>query len=73
MYSFSEYQSDLDHIGPVPPGQHARASSFPGTPEISIAIINENWRGKSDWTERRRIQNRLNQRAFRERHRKTPP
>lgn len=32
-------------------------------------IMNENWRGKTDPLERRRIQNRLNQRAFRERQR----
>ncbi|KAK3615912.1 hypothetical protein LTR56_026309 [Elasticomyces elasticus] len=33
------------------------------------AVVNENWRGKNDPTERRRIQNRLNQRAFRQRQR----
>ncbi|KAK5130219.1 hypothetical protein LTR08_002304 [Meristemomyces frigidus] len=32
-------------------------------------ILNENWRGKTDPIERRRIQNRLNQRAFRDRRR----
>lgn len=38
------------------------------------AVLNENWRGKSDALERRRIQNRLNQRAFRQRQRsKEPP
>lgn len=34
-----------------------------------ITTTNENWRGKNDPAERRRIQNRLNQRAFRERQR----
>jgi hypothetical protein len=33
------------------------------------SITNENWRGKNDPSERRRIQNRLNQRAFRQRQR----
>ncbi|EMD01226.1 hypothetical protein BAUCODRAFT_118932 [Baudoinia panamericana UAMH 10762] len=33
------------------------------------AVVNENWRGKNDPAERRRIQNRLNQRAFRQRQR----
>lgn len=33
------------------------------------SVTNENWRGKNDPTERRRIQNRLNQRAFRQRQR----
>lgn len=32
-------------------------------------VVNENWRGKNDPIERRRIQNRLNQRAFRQRQR----
>ncbi|KXT00728.1 hypothetical protein AC578_8221 [Pseudocercospora eumusae] len=32
-------------------------------------VTNENWRGKNDPTERRRIQNRINQRAFRQRQR----
>ncbi|KAH9845465.1 alpha/beta hydrolase fold [Teratosphaeria destructans] len=32
-------------------------------------VINENWQGKNDPQERRRIQNRLNQRAFRQRQR----
>jgi hypothetical protein len=36
---------------------------------LRIRTINENWRGKSDPSQRRCIQNRLNQRAFRERHR----
>lgn len=36
---------------------------------LRITTINENWRGKSDPSQRRCIQNRLNQRAFRERHR----
>lgn len=34
-----------------------------------ITTTNENWRGKNDPAERRRIQNRINQRAFRERQR----
>lgn len=38
-------------------------------PGIRITTTNENWRGKNDPAERRRIQNRLNQRAFRERQR----
>lgn len=39
-------------------------------PYIRISgVTNENWRGKNDPTERRRIQNRLNQRAFRQRQR----
>lgn len=33
------------------------------------SVTNENWRGKNDPTERRRIQNRINQRAFRQRQR----
>lgn len=36
---------------------------------LRLCIENENWRGKNDPTERRRIQNRLNQRAFRQRQR----
>lgn len=36
---------------------------------IRITTVNENWRGKNDPAERRRIQNRLNQRAFRHRQR----
>nr|POE58683.1 hypothetical protein CFP56_68358 [Quercus suber] len=36
-------------------------------------VLNENWRGKSDAQERRRIQNRLNQRAFRQRQRSGEP
>lgn len=38
-------------------------------PGIRITTTNENWRGKNDPAERRRIQNRLNQRAYRERQR----
>jgi hypothetical protein len=37
-------------------------------PFVSYQSINENWRGKSDPIRRRCIQDRLNQRAFRERH-----
>ena len=42
-------------------------------PGIRITTTNENWRGKNDPAERRRIQNRLNQRAFRERQRSGEP
>lgn len=38
-----------------------------------ITTTNENWQGKSDPAERRRIQNRLNQRAYRERQRVASP
>jgi hypothetical protein len=38
-------------------------------PGFRITTTNENWRGKNDPGERRRIQNRINQRAFRERQR----
>jgi hypothetical protein len=38
-------------------------------PGFRIKTTNENWRGKNDPAERRRIQNRINQRAFRERQR----
>lgn len=41
----------------------------PSDPGLRIPTTNENWRGKNDPAERRRIQNRLNQRAFRERQR----
>ena len=44
-------------------------STGPGIPIATIVTANENWRGKNDPAERRRIQNRLNQRAFRERQR----
>ena len=36
---------------------------------FSVTVTNENWRGKNDPSERRRIQNRINQRAFRQRQR----
>jgi hypothetical protein len=42
-------------------------------PGFRITTTNENWRGKNDPAERRRIQNRLNQRAFRERQRSGEP
>ena len=41
-------------------------------PSCELTILNENWRGKTNRLERRRIQNRLNQRAFRERERSSP-
>lgn len=41
----------------------------PGIPIATVMTANENWRGKNDPAERRRIQNRLNQRAFRQRQR----
>jgi len=43
--------------------------SYPGIPIATVMTANENWRGKNDPAERRRIQNRLNQRAFRKRQR----
>ncbi|RMY84869.1 hypothetical protein D0864_07451 [Hortaea werneckii] len=44
--------------------------STPSPETIRITgVVNENWRGKNDPVERRRIQNRLNQRAFRQRQR----
>lgn len=46
------------------------SQSPPADPSIRIcSVTNENWRGKNDPQERRRIQNRLNQRAFRQRQR----
>lgn len=42
---------------------------MPDNTGVRITTTNENWRGKNDPAERRRIQNRLNQRAFRERQR----
>lgn len=58
----------------MPPrsGQPKLATQLPPRPtEVGprITTTNENWRGKNDPAERRRIQNRLNQRAFRERQR----
>lgn len=46
-----------------------RSPLQPGIPIATVMTANENWRGKNDPAERRRIQNRLNQRAFRERQR----
>ncbi|KAK5167970.1 uncharacterized protein LTR77_006537 [Saxophila tyrrhenica] len=43
--------------------------SSPSIPIATVMTANENWRGKNDPAERRRIQNRLNQRAFRQRQR----
>lgn len=49
--------------------EHASQSRSPD-PNVPIcSVTNENWRGKNDPTERRRIQNRINQRAFRQRQR----
>ncbi len=47
----------------------SRQSSSPTIPITDVMTANENWRGKNDPAERRRIQNRLNQRAFRQRQR----
>jgi len=44
-------------------------ASGPAIPLTTVVTANENWRGKNDPAERRRIQNRLNQRAFRQRQR----
>lgn len=50
--------------------RHSSAStSPPAIPIATVSTANENWRGKNDPAERRRIQNRLNQRAFRQRQR----
>ena len=50
--------------------ERARSSTTsPGIPIATVMTANENWRGKNDPAERRRIQNRLNQRAFRQRQR----
>lgn len=47
-----------------------QSQGFSMEPRIQVCgVTNENWRGKNDPTERRRIQNRLNQRAFRQRQR----
>ena len=46
-----------------------RSPPQPGIPIATVMTANENWRGKNDPAERRRIQNRLNQRAFRQRQR----
>ncbi|KAK3720382.1 hypothetical protein LTR37_003793 [Vermiconidia calcicola] len=50
--------------------QGRRSSTMgPAIPIATVTTSNENWRGKNDPAERRRIQNRLNQRAFRQRQR----
>ena len=49
--------------------EHTRSPSQPAIPIATVMTANENWRGKNDPAERRRIQNRLNQRAFRQRQR----
>lgn len=52
------------------PRDYYMSQSPPADPSIRIcSVTNENWRGKNDPQERRRIQNRLNQRAFRQRQR----
>lgn len=58
----------------MPPRQDQAKSAVAPRPAqadngFRITTTNENWRGKNDPAERRRIQNRLNQRAFRERQR----
>ena len=52
-----------------PPKPPARSPPVMTDPGFRITTTNENWRGKNDPAERRRIQNRINQRAFRERQR----
>lgn len=47
----------------------AHGYSAAAIPITTVSTANDNWRGKNDPAERRRIQNRLNQRAFRERQR----
>ena len=49
--------------------ERAKATTSPSIPIATVMTANENWRGKNDPAERRRIQNRLNQRAFRQRQR----
>jgi hypothetical protein len=53
----------------LPPKPPARTPPVMTDPGFRITTTNENWRGKNDPAERRRIQNRINQRAFRERQR----
>jgi hypothetical protein len=57
---------------PAQPSPAVRPPVMPD-PGFRITTTNENWRGKNDPAERRRIQNRLNQRAFRERQRSGEP
>ena len=54
---------------PKPPKQPAQSPPRLIDPGFRVTTTNENWRGKNDPAERRRIQNRINQRAFRERQR----
>nr|OQO21998.1 hypothetical protein B0A51_12350 [Rachicladosporium sp. CCFEE 5018] len=57
---------------PSPAQRRGNPSHSPPVSSIEafrITTTNENWRGKNDPAERRRIQNRINQRAFRERQR----
>lgn len=76
-YSNSPH-THLDHsytrsnMDPYSREEHRRwstATSPPPIPITTVVTANENWRGKNDPAERRRIQNRLNQRAFRQRQR----
>jgi len=48
-------------------GASSSGASLDGA--LQYPVTNENWRGKNDPAERRRIQNRINQRAFRQRQR----
>lgn len=47
----------------------ATQSASPSIPIVWVMTANEDWKGKNDPAERRRIQNRLNQRAYRQRQR----
>lgn len=55
-----------DHNNEMASSSVSPSSSVSGG---QYTVTNENWRGKNDPTERRRIQNRINQRAFRQRQR----
>lgn len=67
-----EYGYTRGKMHPYSRDEQRRSSTATSPPAIPIATVmtaNENWRGKNDPAERRRIQNRLNQRAFRQRQR----